>query len=90
MSHSGDIARLKALYRQAQPRRDSDDDHNPLNVRPGVSTTSDVALLRLEAELAADGSDLKNPHIPATEAVLEEATELIRSDGHKPAWEVEA
>ena len=56
--------------------------------RTGPSTTGQVWILRTEAELIADGVDLGNPHIPATEAILEEAVEKIRADGHEPAWEV--
>jgi len=56
--------------------------------RTGPSTTGQVWILRTEAELVADGVDLGNPHIPATEDILEEAVEKIRADGHEPAWEV--
>jgi len=54
----------------------------------GPSTTGQVWILRTEAELVADGVDLDNPHIPATEDILEDAVKKIRADGHEPAWEV--
>ena len=52
-----------------------------------VSTTSDVEMLRLEAELLAEGKELDNPHIPMTEETLHEAAEAIKTDGHTPWWE---
>lgn len=54
----------------------------------GPSTTGQVWILRTEAEMLAEGRDLGNPHIPASEGVLEEAVEKIEADGHEPAWEV--
>jgi hypothetical protein len=56
--------------------------------RPTPSTTSDVEMLRLEAEMLADGYDLDNPHLPDTEDTLEEAVAAIKSDGNTPTWEV--
>lgn len=52
-----------------------------------VSKTGDVELLRLEAELVDEGSDLANPHIPVSSDVLESALEQIESKGLTPAWE---
>ncbi|WP_135302658.1 hypothetical protein [Haloarcula amylovorans] len=56
--------------------------------RSGPSTTGDVDMLRLEAEMVAEGRELSNPHIPLDEETLTEAVEKIERDGHTPAWEV--
>ncbi|QIO22598.1 hypothetical protein [Haloarcula sp. JP-L23] len=45
-------------------------------------------MLRLEAEMVAEGRELGNPNIPVNEVVLEAAVGQIRADGHEPAWEV--
>lgn len=56
------------------------------------STTSNVEILRTEAEQAAEATDDEladmNPHIPSTDGVLARATAAIESDGLTPAWEV--
>jgi len=55
---------------------------------PAPSRTSKVDILRIEAELVADGREPDNPHIPASGEVLETAREQIEADGNTPAWEV--
>jgi hypothetical protein len=55
---------------------------------PTPSTTSDVDMLRLEAEMLAEGRDLGNPHLPDSEETLQEAVEVIERDGNVPTWEV--
>ena len=52
------------------------------------STTSDIEMLVMEAELVADGKTLDNPHVPATVEALEQARKQIEQNGHTPAWEV--
>jgi hypothetical protein len=52
------------------------------------SRTSQVDILRIEAELVADGREPDNPHIPTSGEVLEDAREQIEADGNTPAWEV--
>lgn len=82
-----EIKRIRALRWQDMERKDSSN-HNPLDTRVGVSTTGDVDLLRLEAEMAAgDEHTLRNPHIPINKDVLEQAKEQIEQDGHNPAWD---
>lgn len=51
------------------------------------STTGDVDLLVIEADLLADGVDLENPHVPATTDVLEQARSRIEQQDLEPAWE---
>jgi hypothetical protein len=50
------------------------------------SMTGDVDLLVIEAELLADGTDLENPHLPATTDVRDRAHRRIEQNGHTPAW----
>lgn len=54
--------------------------------RPGPSTTGDVDMLVLEAEMMANGRDLDNPHIPSTVAVKDEALERLADQDLEPAW----
>lgn len=54
--------------------------------RPAPSTTGDVDILVLEAELLADGADLENPHIPETEAIRDKALDRLDGEGLEPAW----
>lgn len=55
---------------------------------PAVSTTGNVEILVLEAELAAEGECGDNPHIPVNEETLEAAINRIEAEGLAPAWEV--
>jgi hypothetical protein len=55
--------------------------------QPAPSTTGDVGMLVMEAELLADGVDLENPHIPADEETLEQARQRIETNDLTPAWE---
>jgi hypothetical protein len=81
-----EIKRLRALRWQDMSEKD-DDNHDPLETRVGVSTTGDVDLLRLEAEMAAgDDYEIGNPHIPINTDKLEQAKQQIEQDGHTPAW----
>lgn len=52
------------------------------------STTGDVELLVIEAELLADGEGSDNPHIPLDDQTREAAIEQIEERGLTPAWEV--
>ena len=52
------------------------------------STTGDMEILRIEAELVADGKDLENPHVPADADLLERATNVLSNEGLTPAWEI--
>jgi len=55
---------------------------------PGASTTGDVDMLVLEAEMrAGDEYELSNPHIPATVEARNEALDRMQSEGLSPAWE---
>lgn len=82
-----EIKRLRALRWQDMSEKD-EDNHNPLETRVGVSTTGDVSMLVLEAEMqAGDEYEIGNPHIPATVDVKERAEKQIAAAGHTPAWE---
>ena len=82
-----EIKRLRALRWQDMDGHDPDD-HDPLETRVGVSTTGDIDLLRLEAEMATgDEYDIENPHIPVNTDTLEQAKRQIEQDGYTPAWE---
>lgn len=52
------------------------------------STTSNLEVLRVEAEQAANGRTDMNPHLPSNDDVLDTATETIKDAGLTPAWEV--
>lgn len=51
------------------------------------SRSSNIDHIRIEAELIAEGKDLKNPHIPSNDDVLETALERLAEEGLTPAWE---
>jgi len=55
-----------------------------------LSTTTDVSILVAEAELLDEGriDEDSNPHIPASEDVLEQAKSRIESRGLTPAWTI--
>jgi hypothetical protein len=54
---------------------------------PAPSTTNDVEILLIEAQIVADGGTLENPHVPATEDVLEEAERRFENEPYDPVWE---
>jgi len=54
---------------------------------PGDRTSGDVSLLRIEAELAAEGAELDNPARPADADTAERLHERL-GDDVRPAWEV--
>jgi len=56
--------------------------------QPGPRRSGDVSLLRIEAELAADGVELDNPAKPSNGDVAKEAIELIEDRDLTPAWRV--
>jgi len=55
---------------------------------PAPSTTGDIDMLRIEAELVDEGEDLDNPHVPINDDVRARAVDAIESEGLTPAWEV--
>jgi hypothetical protein len=57
--------------------------------RATPSTTSDIDLLVIEAELVADGADLDNPHVPVTDDLRETALARLDDEGLSPAWRVD-
>lgn len=63
------------------------EDNVTVPYKPTVSTTGDVGLLVLEAEMQAEGRELGNPHIPATTEARDKALDRIKSAGLSPAWE---
>ncbi|MDS0258589.1 hypothetical protein NDI56_04080 [Haloarcula sp. S1CR25-12] len=88
MDWLGDDRYTKVDERGHKIREQTADHDLTAMYKPGVSTTGQLWILRTEAELLADGVDLDNPHIPASEDILEEAVDKIEADGHEPAWEV--
>ena len=56
---------------------------------PGISTTSSLELITLEAELVAEGRAVDNYHIPANDGVLDRALEKLNGKGLTPAWEAD-
>jgi hypothetical protein len=64
-----------------------DEDHNPLRHPAGDRTSGDVSLLRIEADLVAEGAELDNPARPADAETAERLHERLDADV-RPAWEV--
>lgn len=56
---------------------------------PGISTTSSLDVITMEAELAAGGGAVDNYHIPANDGVLDKALEELNGKGLTPAWEAD-
>ena len=56
---------------------------------PGISTTSNMEIIRIEAELADEGGEVKNLHVPANDELLDQALDLLDDHDLTPAWEVE-
>ena len=56
---------------------------------PGISTTSNMEIIRIEAELADEGGEVKNLHVPANDELLDQALEMLEGQDLTPAWEVE-
>lgn len=82
-----EIKKLRAIRWQNMGSHEKGE-KEPLSVRVGASTTGDVDLLVLEAEMAQDNSySVKNPHIPINTEKLAEAKERIEKEGLTPAWE---
>lgn len=52
------------------------------------SRTGDVSIIVLEAELADDGTELANPHVPTGADTLESALDQMETKGLTPAWEL--
>lgn len=55
--------------------------------RPTPSTTGDMDLLKTEAELSAEGTELGNSHVPIDEDTLERFLEWCEQNDMIPAWE---
>jgi hypothetical protein len=52
------------------------------------STTASIPLIVAEAELANEGVELGNPHIPRNDRTLAEALDRLEDADLTPAWEV--
>lgn len=52
---------------------------------PGRRKTSDVEMLVMEAEMAADGKDLGNPAFPTSGEIAEQVHDRL-DDEIEPAW----
>lgn len=56
------------------------------------STSSNIEVLRIEAQQAAEAGDNEletmNPHIPSTDGVLEAVSDVLEEADLVPAWEV--
>ena len=57
-------------------------------LQTGLSTTTDIEHLVVEAKLMEDGRIGNNPHIPATMEILEQAKSRIEARDLTPAWTV--
>ena len=57
-------------------------------LQAGLSTTNDIGLLVAEARLMEDDRIGRNPHIPASMDILEQAKERIEARDLTPAWTV--
>ncbi|WP_331233216.1 hypothetical protein [Natronorarus salvus] len=52
------------------------------------STTTDPDLLVVSARIAAEKGPTDNPHVPATDQVLDDALERMEREDLVPAWEL--
>lgn len=52
------------------------------------STSSNREILEIETELANEGVRVNNPHIPATDEILETIEEWCEERAMTPAWEI--
>jgi len=55
---------------------------------PGQRRTANTEILRIEAELVAEGIDLGNPAKPADHRTAKTIIERLESEGLEPAWRV--
>lgn len=55
--------------------------------QPAPSTTNNMEIIMLDAEMLTEGYELDNPHIPASEEMLDRAHEKLTNEGLEPAWE---
>jgi hypothetical protein len=78
-----EITKLRA---QARKRIHEQTDADSL-WRTGPSTTSDINMLVLEAEMIDNGRELDNPHIPVSEDVRQDALARLDDDGLEPGWQ---
>lgn len=85
---NGDLIQEKSLQSQRGHTETVERNLSQL-LRPAVSTTSDVEILVIEAELAADGRTPSNPHVPSSKDVLQRAETNLESRGLTPAWEID-
>ena len=56
---------------------------------PGISTTSNMEIIKIEAELADEGRDVENLHVPANDEILDRSLEMLEDHDLSPAWEAE-
>jgi len=77
-----EISKLRA---QARKRIREQTDADSL-WRTGPSTTSDIDMLVLEAEMIDNDRELDNPHIPASEDVRQDALEQLSDHDLEPGW----
>lgn len=64
-----------------------------VTLQPGRRTTSSKELLKIEAELAAEGKEIDNPAVPtppkySREGFVADAIEFLEDHGLEPAWRV--
>ena len=64
------------------------DDRGPRFGQPGARRTSNVEMLVIEAELAAQGTEFANPAKPVSDRTADEFHERLESheDDLEPAW----
>jgi len=85
MKQTGELSRIKALHRQQFDRIETEG-AKPFEYPAGISTTQNLDIIRIEAEMQADGTNLKNPHMPAKQETLEDAIEMLENQDLEPAW----
>lgn len=54
----------------------------------GISTTSNMEIILIEAKMAAEGDFEGNPHLPSNDRILEQASRVLGERGLTPAWEL--
>lgn len=86
LNEDGDKIRIEKLQGPQGMEKELERNYTHL-FQDAPSRTGTVSLLVLEAELADDGKDLANPHIPTGEDTLRDALNQMETKGLTPAWE---
>lgn len=80
------------VYTKVKKKRSGETTELEINLSkllsPGERNTANEEILRIEAELVADGVELGNPATPTNHRVAKRVIENLESDGLQPAWRV--